>query len=331
MNNDTPIVNADAASLTAGSLARLFAAGAIAVVIDCAPQLHRIWDGLLENETEQLPWQGTMSDMARNHYAGRDLGGHVGDMFHYTPYRIAYIARKFELSKDPDAAQPASIPPCFHQSNGAFTSPVDIVQACWTLTEQIMSWLTPPSQIKADYQAVVHRLKYERDFELIERYYALTKSAVGRWAQLGHKIDTLREEAHGVLGHNGISDLFAIFSLAPPLRRMLANLNHSLSSGNARDTLPENAQLIGKPHYDGRYFSAMCGARGNICTEAYDGKNWHELPIDRDHLVIIPGLDAKRAFHIQPTLHRILHRPTNTADAVDGSEPPNLTLLFGAK
>src|SRR5690606_30133290 len=99
MNISAPIKTATFDSLTEESISTLFASGALAVIIDCSQLLHPLWATLLENKAEKLPWQSTMRDMARNHYAGRDLGGHVGDMFHYTPHRIAYIARKFEIAQ----------------------------------------------------------------------------------------------------------------------------------------------------------------------------------------------------------------------------------------
>lgn len=332
MNNHSLIVSVDAASLASGSLAELFAGGALAVVVCHLPYLRMLWEGLLESSVEQLPWQGTVRDMAYNHYAGKDLGGHVGDVLHYTPYRIAYIARKFALTKHQDAAELVPIPAVFHQKGGQYAIPAEVTRACWLMTGQIMSWMTPSGRQRDHYEAVVHRLKYEKDIQLIERHYALAKSAVGRWAQLGHRIDMLREEARGPLGHKGISDLFAICSLLGPLRTVLGPINKAMSPNDVRNTIPEGMSLIGKPHYDGRYFSAMCGARSSIRTEAFDGHAWHELPIERDSLVIIPGLEAKPAFGLRPTLHRILHRPSPDASApADMPEAPNVTLLLGAR
>lgn len=331
MNNSVPVVMLDSASLSAGRLTDLFASGALAVVINYAVQLRLIWTGLLENKAEQLPWAGPIRDLARNHYAGANLGGHVGDMFHYTPYRIAYIARKFELTKDDASSHLASTPDCFYQGDEQFTSPAEVVQACWIVIEEIMKWLTPPGRTQANYQAVVHRLKYEADISLTKRHFSMTRSAIGRWAQLGYDIDMWREQAHGPLDHNGICDLFAILSLAPAMRRLLAPINKALANRDPRRALPDGAQLIGKPHYDGRYFSAMCGSRASISTEVYDGRYWHELPIDREHLVIIPGLQAKEAFNIKPTLHRVLHRPAYPPHTPDETFAPDITLLLGSK
>lgn len=331
MKNTAAIVKVDAASLSAGSLATLFSNGALAVLVDCPSTLHPIWDGLLENKDEQLPWAGTMRDLARNHYAGRDLGEHVGDMFHYTPYRIAYIARKLELLQDPDTAQLVSIPEFFLQGDGCFSSPQPVLEACWSMIQNVMNWLTPLGHAHTDFQAVVHRLKYEPDIDLIQRHYAMTKSAIGRWAQLGYDIDMLREQAHGPLDHNGVSDLCAVLSLARPMRKVFGRINNVFSRNDARRMLPEGASLIGKPHYDGRYFSATCGARGHISTEIYDGRHWHELPVDCNHLVVIPGLQAGKAFGLKPTLHRVLHRSESSAPSCSLSAPPDITLLLGGK
>ncbi|HEY9281459.1 MAG TPA: hypothetical protein VIP51_15415 [Eoetvoesiella sp.] len=331
MNNNAPIVQVDMSLLAPGSLADLFTTGALAVIVDCASTLHPIWSALIENKAEQLPWHGTMRDMARNHYAGADLGEHVGDMFHYTPYRIAYIARKFELMRDVSTSQLVTVPEYFFQGNERFSSPTPIFEACWTIVQNIMKWLTPPGSAASSFHAVVHRLKYEPDIQLTERHYALAKSAVGRWAQLGYEIDTLREQARGPLDHTGVSDMCAILSLVAPMRRLLDRVNTSFARSDARRALPEGARLIGKPHYDGRYFSATCGSRGHISTEIYDGKHWHELPVDRDHLVIVPGLQAKKAFGLSPTLHRIIHRSDYVECSGDQSHAPDITLLFGSK
>jgi hypothetical protein len=331
MRDNALIVKVDAASLSAGSLATLFSSGVLAVLVNCPSTLRPIWDGLLENKAEQLPWASTMRDLARNHYAGSGLGEHVGDMFHYTPYRIAYIARKIELMEDPDTARLISIPEYFLQGNERFTSPQPVFEACWSMIQSIMKWITPLGHAPTSVQAVVHRLKYEPDIELTQRHYALTKSAIGRWAQLGYDIDMLREQARGPLDHNGVSDICAILSLVRPMRKMIERVNKAFSRNDARRMLPQGARLIGKPHYDGRYFSATCGARGHISTEVYDGRYWHELPVDCNHLVVIPGIQANKAFGLKPTLHRILHHSEPSASSCSLGDPPDITLLLGGK
>jgi hypothetical protein len=328
MDTNALIVTETLESLAEGSISRLFDQGALAVVVDCSQILGPLWSGLLENETERLPWQGTMRDMARNHHAGRDLGGHVGDMFHYTPHRISYIARKFEITRPPGSGELNVHPPFFIQNDEQFAYPPELIDTCWNLASRIMLALTPPGKSVSDYRTAVHRLKYECDTECVQRYYALTRSAVGRWAQLGFQVDTLREQAHGPLRHPGISDLFAMLSLAGPLRRSLARVNARFAS-STRTAIPDGTLLIGKAHYDGRYFSAMSGDRSNISTEVFDGKRWHELPMSRDSLVVVPGLHAEAEFGIKPTLHRILHRVTETGGSARDATAANVTLLFG--
>ena len=325
-----PIAYVDIASLRPGSLYDKFAEGALAVIIDCAGRIKPIWSALLENEEERLPWQGTMRDMASNHYAGSALGGHVGDMFHYTPDRIAYIARKFELSKDGDSANLTPIPEGFRQGKDYFRYSESTINACWEMVEEIMRWLAPAGMHQTNFQAVVHRLKYEHEFNLTQRHFELTKSAIGKWAQLGFDIDRLREQARGPLGYNGISDICAILSLAGPLRRLFERINASLNRADSRRALPEGMRLIGKAHYDGRYFSAMCGARSSIHTQVYDGRQWHEVPMDCNHLLLIPGLQAEKAFRIKPTLHRILHLQAEPNAEID-LPFADVTLLLGCK
>lgn len=328
MDINAPIVTATLDSLEEGSMSRLFQNGALAVVIDCSQVLRPIWDTLLENEAEKLPWEGTMRDMARNHHAGRDLGGHVGDMFHYTPHRISYIARKFEITRPASSGELEVHPPFFIQGDEQFVYPPEVIDTCWNLSSRIMLSLTPPGKPASEYRAAVHRLKYERDSECVQRYYALTRSAVGRWAQLGFQMDTQREQAHGPLRHPGISDLFAMLSLAGPMRRGLERINARFAS-SSRTSIPDGTILIGKAHYDGRYFSAMCSERSNISTEIFDGRRWYELPMSRDSLVVVPGLHAGTDFGIKPTLHRILHRLTETSGQSRDASSGNVTLLFG--
>src|SRR3546814_1396304 len=54
--------------------------------------------------------------------------------------------------------------------------------------------------------------------------------------------------------------------------------------------------------------SDLCGSRQNVRTEIYAEGSWMELPIGLDSITIIPGTLAQRAFGLQPTLHRVLHR-----------------------
>ncbi len=331
MSDKEPIVKVDAAALGPGSLAELFSKGTLAVLVECPSTLQTLWNGLLENQAEQLPWRGTVRDLARNHYAGSDLGGHVGDMFHYTPYRIAYIARKFELMRDPATAQLTSIPKYFLQGNERYETPLPVLETCWAMIRDIMTWLKPLDRAEAGFQAVVHRLKYEPDLGLTDQHYAMTKSAIGRWAQVGFEIDKMREEARGPLDHNGISDICALLSLASPMRKVFERVNNALARNDSRRALPVGARLIGKPHYDGRFFSATCGERGCITTEIYDGRHWIELPVDCNHLVIVPGLQAQTVFGLKPTLHRILHRGELAPPADCVAEPPDITLLLGSK
>lgn len=330
MSNKEPMVEVALPDLAPGSLAELFSNGALAVVVECPSILRTLWHGLLENQAERLPWCSTMRDLARNHYAGGNLGEHLGDMFHYTPYRIAYIARKLELIQDPATSRIVSVPEHFLQGAERFETPLPLLETCWTMIRSIMEWLAPPDRPSANFLAVVHRLKYESDLKLTDQHYAMTKSAIGRWAQLGFDIDRMREEARGPLDHKGISDICALLSLSPPFGKMMERINRALARNDRRRALPQGARLIGKPHYDGRFFSATCGERSSISTEIYDGRHWIELPVDCCHLVVIPGLQAQASFGLKPTLHRILHRG-ESARAQSMDERPDITLLLGGK
>src|SRR3546814_2788843 len=101
------------------------------------------------------------------------------------------------------------------------------------------------------------------------------------------------------------------------------------------DLIDRGERIFEAPHYDLRYFSGLCGSRQNVRTEIYAEGSWMELPIGLDSITIIPGTLAQRAFGLQPTLHRVLHRNDDEyieKDAIiDDHRLRNVTLLIGAR
>ena len=176
------------------------------------------------------------------------------------------------------------------------------------------------------YRVAVQRLKYEHDLaDIICLCELMGSNFADRWTRIGRALDTYRRAARGPLKSKYLSNIFALLCLAPPLRQQLLRLNAMVARSD-RVWRTNGETIIGEPHYDSsRYFSGLCGARGNIVTEAYDGHVWHELRIAPDRLVILPGGPAWHKWGIRPTLHRVLH----TTRASQSQAHANITLLLG--
>jgi hypothetical protein len=328
------IVEVDRSELAPGTLASKFASGAKVIIVTSWPEIRRAWDLLLEDPEEQLPWNAPLVDIARNHYSGGSLGSNVGDMYYFSRGRLAYIGRKFELERAADGGL-RSIPEAFRQGDASFSPGEETRRLCWDVTDAVMQGMIPAGRKDVPYRVAVHRLKYEDHHDDVELLTTLAENAVGRWAQLGARIDRNRETARGPLASKGVSDVFAMLNLVAPARRMLAPLNQALGRKDLVRQVDEHSVIIGKPHFDERFFSGLCGTRISVRTEALLGGRWVRLPIGLDSMVVIPGLPAQKHFGIEPILHRVLQED-------DGYEPPagetgehhgtaNITLLFGTK
>lgn len=328
-NAGQSIVDLEREELTPGLLASVFKSGAQIIVVKGFADVRRAWDLLTDDPNEQLPWRAPLVDIARNHYARGDLGSNVGDMYYFSQGRLAHIARKFELERDGAGAPIRSIPEAFVQGEGRYVTPDETRELCWQITDAVMRSMIPSERSDVRYRVVIHRLMYESHQADIERLTSLAEDAVGRWAQLGAQIDRNREVARGPLSSTGVSDVFAMLSLASPLRRALAPINRVFARGDTLHKVDGGAVIIGKPHYDGRFFSGLCGTRSAVHTEALIGGKWVELPIGLDRMVIVPGLLAKTYLGVDPVLHRVLHKEADY-DA-DHPASPNITLLFGTK
>ena len=326
-----------------GLLARKFREGAALAVVECRPQMARAWQTLLLSSEERLPWDTRLVDIARNHHPG-DLVGQIGDMFYFSVNRLAYIARKFELRRG-RSGDVECVPEFFVQPDGRrFSIDTETRRDCWEFADRIMASMIANPATAPPFEVVVHRIKYERMLSDIEKICSLSRNAVGKWAQLGCAVDEYREDARGPLARKGVCDLFALLSLLRPIRGALRHVNGKFEPSDIVNSTDERFTLIGKPHCDGRYFSALCGDRESIRTEAWMDGRWVELPIGLDHVVVLPGLLAEKHFGIRPVMHRILHSsagveprldaPTSRREGPTGrSEEPvnNVTLLFGAK
>ena len=85
MRRETPIIELTPDRLGPGELCRLFRQGAIAVVLVGDPRVRRVWEALVLDATrpgfaEDLPWNASLLEIARNHRAGTDVGDRLGSV-----------------------------------------------------------------------------------------------------------------------------------------------------------------------------------------------------------------------------------------------------------
>lgn len=329
MTHETPIIEVTADRLGPGELCRLFHQGAIAAVLVGDPRVRRVWEALVLDATgpgvaDDLPWNASLLEIARNHRAGTDVSDRLGDVVEFFPGAIGYIGRKLELSRDPTTGELSCQPAMFSRRSTTSNPDLSVFPLCWEIVADVMGSVGDGTANV--YRVAVQRLKYEHDLADIIRLYELMGSNfTDRWTRIGRALDTYRRAARGPLKSKYLSNIFAFLCLAPPLRQQLLRLNAMVARSD-RVWRTNGETIIGEPHYDsGRYFSGLCGARGNIVTEAYDGHVWHELRIAPDRLVILPGGPAWRKWGIRPTLHRVLH----TTRASQSQAHANITLLLG--
>jgi hypothetical protein len=322
-----PIAYVTPDQLVPGELTRYFREGVIAVVLINDARVLQAWETLVPHcpdveASEILPWNASLLDIARHHQAGTRISGHLGDVIHFTPGQIAYIARKIELCRDLTTGDLCCRPSMFLEQNTAANRKAEIFSVCWEIVADVMQ--SSNRGPISDYCITVERLKYEHKLEDIGRLFDLLRDSGGEWARIGGMLDEYRGRARGPFRSKYISHIFAFLCLIPGLRGPLEVLNAAFAYSD-EICRTSGDTIIGMPHCDNRYFSCLCGDRDNIITEAYDGRAWHQLPVSPDKLVILPGRLAWERWGIQPTLHRVLHSGDK-----DRSRP-NVTLLLGAR
>lgn len=331
MPDESPLFEVSFDDLRPGFLAHRFAAGGRAAVITYDAQCHQVWKDLMQNPEEQLPWEATLLDIARNHIGGRTFGDELGDMHYFVPGTIAYIARKFELQYKTATSTIEAVPLHFLQQGKSFTVADDAIRRLWTVVGTILSSLVSNGRSVPTQRAVVHRLKYQAGRHDNQKLYELASHSGGTWARVGGRVDARRGEARGLLSRRGFRDLFAISSLLSPARPLFDSINRRLMRHDALHAVPNGSTIIGSPHCDGRYFSALSGDRSNVVTEMWADGHWIELPVDPGHFVILPGLLAQKHLQLRPTMHRVIHLGNGEGASAGSVESPNVTLLLGAK
>jgi hypothetical protein len=329
-----PIVEVTADRMAPGELSRLFHRGAIAVVLVGDPRVRRAWEALVLDATkpgvaEDLPWNASLLEIARNHRAATDVSDRLGDVVEFCPGAISYIGRKLQLSRDPTTGELSCQPATFSRRGITYNPDPSVFPLCWEIVAHIVGSLGSVGDSTAPvYRVAVERLKYEHDLADIVRLCELMGSNFAdRWTRIGRALDAYRRAARGPLKSKYLGNIFAFLCLAPSLRQHLLRLNATLARSDwVWRTNGET--IIGAPHHDsGRYLFGLCGARSNIVTEAHDGHEWHELCVTPDRLVILPGGLAWRKWGIRPTLHRVLH----TTRASQSQAYDNITLLLGVQ
>lgn len=318
--------------LAPGVLAAQFAAGKAAVLVRCPEIIAELWRGLLENDAEQLPWQAPLIDIARNYHGSADITVSLGDLFYFQPGQHGYIARKIALSRAENGQALVAEPPYFVQGEERFATPDDILGLCWSIGDRLMAAMAPAGATPGRYSVAVQRLKYQQTCEDFDRLGALSRNSLGRWGRAGFSLDERRIEAAGPLRRKWLSDIYGLVAQLPFFRRTAARINHLLSRRDRRTWLMPGERLIEAPHFDHRYFTALCGHRRDIATHIFVGGSWHELPVSMDSFAVFSGSIAARQFGVPHLLHRVVHVSGDRACGDDVAARPrtqNVTLLIG--
>jgi len=319
------IVECELAALGKGDLAEAFKRGAKAVVIKNR-EIGSLWNRLLENEDEVLPWEARLIDIARNYHGHGDITTSIGDVFYFQPGHHGYIARKMEVSRDRSGEIEVS-PPGFFQEGGHYACDAPLIEACCNVVDRIADAIGIAAGDRPSYKVAIQRLKYQKRIDEFDRLADVAANSLGRWGRAGVRIDRNRTGLRGPLRRKGPADFMAFLMLSPTLRK-IANAFNGLIPRNPMDESDPGETIVEGAHIDHRYFSLLSGQRANMRTEIYDGKGWQPLPIDLDSIVCLPGTLATRHCGVPATLHRVVHR--EDAEDTGADRTSNVTLLLGA-
>ncbi|TPG42879.1 hypothetical protein EAH79_03330 [Sphingomonas koreensis] len=314
-------------ALRPGALADLFRAGAAVVIIPFGGRLQRLWNQLVENADEQLPWQAPLIDIGRNHHGSTDLVASLGDVSYFQPGQHGYIARKIEIDRDADGF-PQPDPPRFHQGESAYEVPIDAMAECCAIADLIMIGLTPPDAAPARYRVAIQRLKYQADLATLQRIEAMMLNSIARWSRVGFRVDANRGTINPRFAGKGVSDALAVMMLSARLRSVATWINRRFGDPQLAQPTGPGRRIVESAHLDERYFSALCGKRETVCTEVFHKDAWHKLPIGTDSVAVFAGKLAQRAYGIPPLLHRVIYTGEVAERPVD-PRSGNVTMLIG--
>lgn len=320
----------DLQDLVPGSLARLFNAGCLAVVVRCPDLVAALWRDLLENPEERMPWESPLVDIARNYHGDRDITKSLGDLFYFQPGRHGYIARKMALTCTDGERGVAVQPPSFVQGRQQYSPTQPVLDRCWSTGQRLMAALVPEGKPPVPFKVVVQRLKYQERFSDFGQLQALARNSLGRWGRAGCALDKERERAAGMLSPRGISDLYGLLAHVPAVGRLMQWVNTMLQRHDRSRSIGAEQHLIEAAHYDNRFFTALCGRRDRIVTQIFDGDAWVDLPIGLTEFAVFPGTLSAKSYGVPPVLHRVVHVGEARASDAPDLRTDNVTLLIGS-
>ena len=321
------VIELHADELRPGSLAAAFGGGAAAAIVRFDRRLRNLWAHLIENPDEQLPWQATLIDIARNHVGSGDITKSLGDGIYIQPGLHGYVSRKIEIERS--GGQTRATPAAFAQGAGTYVVPRAALDECCAITDRLTAALTPAHHDLPTYRVAVQRLKYQANPAECDQLAEVICDALARWGRTGFRIDGNRARLNPRLGNKGLTDALALTMLTR-LGRQLAGWIDRIA-GDPRLAPPSgpNARIVEREHLDERFFSALCGRRDSVCTQIFTDGAWCDLPVDLDSLAVFPGKLAERAFGLRPTLHRVIYTGVETPEPID-PQSGNVTMLLGA-
>lgn len=325
------LVDVPAEALRPGLLWRLFKSGARAIRVFDDAAVPMLWHDLMPPSAEAretvhgevLPWVGSLRSIARNHHPSECVGKLLGDVVFAQPPVLTYIARKMELAAKAGTNELILSPGVFDQDGRLFQLPANTVLSVWELGKKLLDALSPPGWRLEEPALALERLMYDASQEDLRQRVLLTRTALGRWGQLGHSVDEYWAEASGAFQKRGLRTVYSLGRLFPKLGAALERLNRNQRAQSPELKLPAGAAVFGEPHTDARLFSCLTSRRDAIRTEYFAVDGWRELPLTDDSLVIFPGTLARETVGLRPTLHRVVHTGGPSLSGI------NATILLG--
>lgn len=303
-----------ATELGSGTLHALFRTGASVVRVTAIPELEDLWHDLIFSaERRSLPWHDSVQRLAATARPGRGpIHRGIGNVLFARPGEINYVGRRWRIEDD------------HVEENGGDPAEQRAQRTALAIASLIHDAILPSGGRTGPTDTTLQCIRYfdspedgERICDLLEAAL-LTDSRLARW---GLRADRAKASARGLFRLPLIADLYGISSTIPGLGTALAQLNRVFSPDRDRETSPDYS-LVGAPHSDSKFFSAITSIRDSIRTEYCDGHHWHELTLDSDSICVMPGRFA-RAFGLRPTLHRVLQRRGETRGT------PSMSLVIG--
>lgn len=324
------ILELDLEVLQHGMLASMFFDGATAVIIRCREAMQRMWATMMDGSEEALPWEVNLADLARNYHGSGNITTTLGDMFYMQPGAHGYFARKFEIRRDAEGIPRGTNPAGFwQQQGGEYRIATATLSDCCTLADKIAEALTPSGQAISPYRVAVHRLKYHSTVADYERLAGVMANSLGRWGRMGIRVDAHRQTLARPLRRRGVSDALGWMLALQLLRRPASILNRAVAAHDRQHDISSSQWLVEGPHFDDRMFTALSGDRHNVHTQVFYDGSWHNLPVSRGTIAVLPGKRAERRWGVPATCHRVVLEQRDHP-ALAETRTTNSTILIGA-